>query len=343
MRQIFVCLLALSLTALLSSADELVSKILFGSCIKQDNPVPIFDTILSHDPDVFLFLGDNIYADTEDIELMRKKYETLGANPGFQKLRETCPLFATWDDHDYGVNDGGAEFAKKKEAQAAFLDFWQDTEDSPRRKREGVYGSQVMGPEGQRLQIILLDTRYFRSPLTKGEKRLGGSYYAEENPNKTLLGEAQWKWLKTELEQPAEIRLICSGIQIVPEASGQETWSNLPLERQRLFDLIGETGATGVILLSGDRHWAELSRTTESTPYPIYDLTSSALNQIHSRGTPTKNRFRFFEDTYHRENFGEIQIQWSGETTRIELRVRSLRGKTKISHSILLPELAPRR
>lgn len=320
-----------------------VSRILFGSCIKQENPVPIFETILSHQPEVFLFLGDNIYADTDDQELMRSKYAALGEMPGFIRLRETSTLLATWDDHDYGVNDGGAEFAAKKEAEEEFLDFWKDPEDSTRRNREGVYGSQIFGPEGKRVQIILLDTRYFRSPLKTGEKRLGGPYYPDDNPGLTMLGQEQWTWLEAELQKPAEIRLIGSGIQIVAEASGQETWSNLPAERQKLLDLIKETGAEGVILLSGDRHWSEFSRVSENVPYPIYDFTSSSLNQAHPRGTPTQNRFRFSDKTYHRENFGEIIIDWAGENTRIEFRIRDLRGNTRISHSIRLPELSIRR
>ncbi len=334
----------IALTGLASvHAEEPVSKILFGSCIKQANPIPIFDTINQQQGEIFLFLGDNIYADTDDMAVMKEKYEILGAIPGFQHLQKSAIILATWDDHDYGLNDGGADFAKRKEAQKEFLDFWGDSEDSQRRKREGVYGSDIFGPEGERVQIILLDTRYFRSPLKKGDKRLGGSYYPDENPDLTMLGEEQWKWLETELKKPAEIRLIGSGIQVVPEAAGQETWSNLPTERQKLFDLIAKTKANGVILLSGDRHWSEYSRTTENTPYPIYDFTSSSLNQAHPRGTPTKNRFRISDETYHRENFGEIKIQWAAENTRIEVRIRDLNRNARISHSIRLPELSPRK
>ena len=343
MRRILYSLFAVLTGTAAAQTEAPVSKILFGSCIKQENPIPILETVLAQKPEVFLFLGDNIYADTDDMELMRKKYAALGANPGFTKLRESTTILATWDDHDYGVNDGGADFPKRKEAQKEFLDFWKDPEDSQRRKREGVYGSEIFGPEGQRVQIILLDTRYFRSPLKSGEKRLGGKYYPDPNPELTMLGEAQWKWLESELEKPAEIRLIGSGIQVVPEAAGQETWSNLPLERQKLFDLITKTGANGVIFLSGDRHWAEISRTTENTPYPIYDFTSSSLNQAHPRGTPTKNRFRLSEGTYHRENFGEIKIHWAGANTRIEVRIRDLKGNARVSHSIQLPKLSARK
>ena len=98
---------------------------------------------------------------------MRAKYARLAAMPGYQAAQVACPILATWDDHDYGVDDGGGEYPKKVESQQVFLDFFGDPEDSPRRKRQGVYDAEVFGPPGKRVQVILLDTRYFRSPLKK--------------------------------------------------------------------------------------------------------------------------------------------------------------------------------
>ncbi len=322
-------------------AEEPISTILFGSCIKQEKPVPIFDAILERSPEVFLFLGDNIYADTEDMAVMRAKYAELGSKPGFIELKKNCPILAVWDDHDYGVNDGGAEYPKRVEAQKEFLDFWSD-EDGIRFDREGVYSAHLFGPESTQVQIILLDTRYFRGPLKTGERRVGGKYYPSDDTSIPMLGEAQWQWLEEQLKKPAKIRLIGSGIQIVPESAGQETWSNLPHERQRLFDLIAKTKAEGVILLSGDRHWSEFSRTEEGTPYPIYDFTSSSLNQVHPRGTPTKNRFRISETTYHEENFGEISIDWKGAGTLINVSIRDITGEVIFSREVSLSELKPK-
>lgn len=331
----------LLLLCLQVNAEEPLTRILFGSCIKQEKPVPIFDAVLARNPELFLFLGDNIYGDTEDMTVMREKYAALGRIPGFAALKRACPLMAVWDDHDYGVNDGGAEYEKREEAQKEFLDFWSDEFD-PRHERPGVYSARIFGPEGKRVQVILLDARYFRGPLKTGEKRVGGKYYPSDDSSIPMLGEEQWRWLEEELKKPAEIRLIGSGIQVVPEAAGQETWSNLPHERQRLFDLIGKTKAEGVILVSGDRHWSEFSRTEEKTPYPIYDFTSSSLNQVHPRGTPTENRFRISETTYHEENFGEIEIDWRGEDTTVSVSIRDRDGDVKFSRQVALSELKPR-
>jgi alkaline phosphatase D len=316
-----------------------ISRILFGSCIKQAEPAPIFQTILERKPELFLFLGDNIYADTSDMTVMQSKYDVLAAIPAFAELIRSCPVHATWDDHDYGLNDGGAEFAQRDEAQKLFLDFWGDPADSSRRSRPGVYEAKIYGEVGKRVQVIMLDTRYFRGPLQKGEKRVGGVYYPNEDKNVTMLGESQWAWLKEELKKPAEVRLLVSSIQVLSTAQGQETWSNLPFEQRRLFDLITKTGANGVIVLSGDRHWAELSVEREGVPYPLWDLTSSSLNQLHPRGTPTENARRAQPETWHRENFGEIAIDWKGEETLVKMLVHDLDGAIVIEREVPLREL----
>ncbi len=316
-----------------------LSRILFGSCLKESEASPIFETILAHEPGLFLFLGDNIYADTSDMAVMQAKYDVLEGTPKFAELMKTCPVHATWDDHDYGLNDAGADYEKRDEAQKIFVDFWGDAPDSPRRTRPGIYEAKIYGAEGSRVQVIMLDTRYFRGPLKKGEKRVGGVYYPNDDKNVTMLGEAQWAWLEEELKKPAEVRLLVSSIQCVSEASGQETWANLPHERQRLFDLIGKTKANGVVILSGDRHWAELSVAREGVPYPLYDLTSSSFNQIHPRGTPTENRYRESPRTWHRENFGEVAIDWKGENIVVNLLVRDLEGNVVIERAVPLREL----
>ena len=109
--RLFPLLGALLLVTLLPacSRTQPVSRIAFGSCCRQDKPQPIWDSIVAAKPDVFVFLGDNIYGDTEDMTLMRQKYEMLASQPAYQKLREDATILATWDDHDMGKNDAGVE------------------------------------------------------------------------------------------------------------------------------------------------------------------------------------------------------------------------------------------
>ncbi len=323
-------------------AEPPIERILFGSCIQQDQPTPIFDTMLAQKPELLLFLGDNIYADTTDMTEMQRKYAVLAGQPKFQALLAACPVMATWDDHDFGLNDAGADYEQSKTSQHLFLDFWNVPIDSPRRKQEGVYHAALFGPTGKRLQIIMLDTRYFRSPLKTGPKRVGGPYYPDNDPTKTMLGEAQWKWLEDQLGMPADLRILVSSIQCVSEAAGHETWANLPLERQRLYDLIKDTVANGLFIISGDRHWAELSVSTENeTPYPLFDLTSSSLNQIHPRGAPTENAARALPATFHRENFGVIQIDWESAEPSVQIEVRDVENRQQISKRLRFSDLQP--
>jgi alkaline phosphatase D len=344
----FACfaLLAASACAPASAAerpgpDTPLTRIAVGSCAKQDRPQPIWDAVLGARPELFLFVGDNIYGDTLDVGVLREKYAQLGAVPGFAKLRARSRVLATWDDHDYGANDAGAEYPEKVESQKAFLDFFEEPADSPRRKQEGVYAAETFGPEGRRVQVILLDTRYFRSPLQKKATREPGTgpYEASPDPEATLLGEAQWAWLAERLREPAELRVIASSIQVVAADHGWEKWANFPRERQRLFDLITDANANGVIILSGDRHTAELSVERQAGPYPLYDLTASSLNNPLKPTDAIEGNTRRLGEVYRGENFGTVTIDWDQPDPRIGLKIVGLDGKEVVAHEVRLSEL----
>lgn len=325
-------------TAFVCSAEPL-TRIMFGSCIRQDRPAPLLPKIVADKPELFIFLGDNIYGDTDDMNVLWSKYQQLARLPGFGELRENSSIMATWDDHDYGKNDAGADYIMRKESQRRFLNFWGTRKGSDRRQRDGVYHSKIYGPEGKRVQVIMLDTRFFRGPLKTGPRRTGGPYYPNPDATVPVLGEVQWNWLGNELKKPAELRIIGTSIQCIPEASGQETWSNLPVERARLFEEIGKMGAEGVILISGDRHWSEYSKLDREGACPVYEFTSSSINQLHKRGTPTANRFRALPTTFHRENYGRILIDWTGPAPGLKVEIVDLVGKVRISKSLLFDEL----
>ncbi len=317
-------------------------RIAFGSCATQERPQPIWDAVAAAKPDLLLMLGDNIYADTENMNVMRAKYAKLAAMPGFQTLRASVPILATWDDHDLGVNDGGSDYPMKVESQKVFLDFFGDPEDSPRRKRAGVYDAKVFGPAGKQMQVIMLDTRYFRSsPLKKktAPAKGEGPYEPNPDPSTTMLGEDQWRWLEEQLRQPAEIRLIASSIQVVAEDHGWEKWMNLPHERERLYRLIRETGAEGVVFLSGDRHLAELSMMDGGAGFPFYDVMSSGLNQAAKSWRPLEvNRHRVATMNWG-DNFGLVTVNWDLPDPEIALQIRDVKGDVFLSQKIRLSTL----
>lgn len=329
--------------------ERRLQRIAFGSCAKQDKPQPIWNAIVEFQPELFIFLGDNIYGDTEDLALLKQKWGLLSAQPGFLQLKRSCRVIGTWDDHDYGADDAGTEYPKKRESQQLFLDFLGVPKNSPRRTQEGVYDAPVFGPVGQRVQVILLDARYHRSPLKKGfqpgEPGEGyrGKYVPNDDPEATVLGDAQWKWLAAQLQAPAELRLICSGVQILPTEHGSESWGLFPLQRRRLLELLRDSQAKGVVFLSGDRHLAEIMRLPadeSGSGRPIVEVTSSSLNA--PSGNITKAGVRFANEinryrvglTYFDVNFGAIEIDWSSPAPLVRLQVRDEQGGVVLQQKV---------
>jgi alkaline phosphatase D len=337
-----------------ATAGEPLSRIAFGSCANESRPQPIWEAINKMKPQLFIFTGDNVYADTADPVKLRRSYEQLAAIPGFAALRESCPVIGTWDDHDYGKNDAGAEFEGKQAAKDAFLEFFEAPEDSPLRIRGGVYDAKIYGPEGRRVQVILLDSRWFRGPLlqmTEEERKaaqaengkVAGRYLPAEDGDSTMLGEEQWAWLEEQFKKPAELRLLVSSIQVLALDHGWEKWGNLPKERKRLLELIRDN-ATDVIILSGDRHSSDISMLPPETDggpfYPVYDVTSSGLNQTGLPDEP--NRFRVAGNSvYNQPNFGWIAIDWEQEDPTIKLEIRDLDGQVVREVQTTLNALKP--
>jgi alkaline phosphatase D len=309
----------------------------FGSCHHQSLSQNFWEPLLTQKPGLFIFAGDNIYSDTYDMELQRAKYAQLGALPGYQQLKALCPILATWDDHDYGLNDSGADFPSKEGSRQNFLDFFEVPADSPRRAREGIYDAQVFGPEGRRVQVILLDLRWFLSPMHKLDRpdEVDGKYGLTLDTTTTLLGEAQWAWLEEQLRVPAEVRLLVSSIQVVADEHYWERWGALPHEQQRLYDLIRRTGAEGLVILSGDRHQAELSRKDDAIGYPLYDLTSSGLNKARRELFGEKASYRVGRP-FQWDNFGILRLDWDSPAPAITLQVYNTFGRPVISETVPL-------
>ncbi|MEM6994408.1 MAG: alkaline phosphatase D family protein [Myxococcota bacterium] len=308
-------------------------QIALGSCLDQDKPQPIWASIAQYDPQLFLLMGDNVYADAETPAMFGDAYRALAAQEGFAEMVRTTPLLATWDDHDYGRNDAGSEYPLKEEAQRFFLDFFGVPADSPRRTRPGIYDAVVVGPPGQRVQIILLDTRFFRTPLFP----IAPSRYNDvDDSDATMLGDAQWAWLAEQLKTPAELRLLVSSVQVVANEHDRERWGVFPHQRERLLRLIGETRASGVVVLSGDRHRGELSRLSGSAAgYPIYDLTSSSLNRPLPAVEENSTRLGALVTG---TNYGTIDIVWEGQA-HVVLALREQNGRVAVEHTVALDAL----
>ena len=350
-RLLFVILLAhgMSPFAAAQPRDQPLTKIAFGSCADQNKACPIWKTIADSKPELLLMLGDTIYADIEDGKLkpatpekIVKSYGELAKLDDWKALRGKTPIMGTWDDHDYGHNDAGGEWENKVAAQKAFHDFYETPADSPRRKQKGVYHADIFGPEGKRVQVILLDGRYFRSLLKKADKPLPGTrivpYIPITDASATMLGDEQWKWLEEQLKKPAEVRILCSGIQLVNDDHPFEKWGNLPNERKKMLDLIKSTAANGVVFLSGDRHLGEISLEPKAVGYPLFDITASSLNQASANYCdPEANKYRVSSLPYG-NHFGMVSIDWTTDPI-ISLQLRHENGEIAIQSKIKLSKL----
>ncbi|MCO6461962.1 MAG: alkaline phosphatase family protein [Saprospiraceae bacterium] len=316
-----------------------IHRIAFGSCANQDERQPILDIVTRYSPDMFIYLGDNIYGDTEDMEVLKEKYNKLGSKPEYQRLKAATKIFATWDDHDYGINDGGRHFSKKEESKKIFLDFFGDSEHSNRRSYPGVYNAYAYGGPGQRVQLILLDTRTFRDnlvPFNKDPEVQKKFFYPLEyspqvSKDSTLLGEAQWEWLERQLKEPADVRIIASSIQFGASYNGYESWANFPNELKRFFDILNKTQANGVVFISGDVHYSEISLVKKEGVYPIYDFTSSGITSTWDFATPNKNRI---EGPVMENNFGLLTFDWDPKNPTLKMECIDNRNNQRFEYTI---------
>ncbi|MGB0521825.1 MAG: alkaline phosphatase D family protein [Flammeovirgaceae bacterium] len=320
--------------------DRITFKIMFGSCANQDKPQPLLTVAANEKPDAFVFLGDNVYGDTFVMDTLKAKYQRLGAKKEFQALRAVTPVFAVWDDHDFGWNDIGRHYPFKAESKEIFLDFWQVPESSDRRKHEGIYGVEYLEKDGKKLQLILLDTRTFRDDLVHRDSTdttFKNDYIPNLSPDSTFLGEVQWAWLGEQLKQSADFRLIASSNQFSHAYNGWESWTNVPHERQRFIDLVKTTQADRVVFISGDVHWGEISKLEVPNGYPIYDITSSGITQTWHYIEPNKNRIG---DASVKNNIGQLEVIWENGEAKAVFKVMSSATETISEHTVSLEEIS---
>ena len=318
-----------------------ITKIAFGSCGREFQPLPVFNNVIQHDPDLFIFLGDNIYGDTHSMDTLNMKYQQLGNKESYGNLKKRVPIIATWDDHDYGWNDIGKSYPYKEESKEIFLNFFDEPESSSRRNHKGIYHSYIYEYGENKLQVLLLDGRTFRDDLKPYNGEFDNdnrySFYQKDyaphtKSTPTLLGEEQWRWLENELKVPADIRIIGSGTQFGIEWNGYEAWANFPNERQRMLDLIKKTKANGVLFISGDVHYSEISK-LQTDFYPIYDFTSSGLSSTWHFATPNKNRI---EGPVMDNHFGLISIFWEQDNTKIKMETWDISDNQRIEYTLPL-------
>ena len=293
-----------------------VYKIGFGSCIDQDFPQPIWAPIEKEKVNSFIFLGDNVYGDDDSGNLNKLKSAYYKQKKLFPEWLNNNSTFYIWDDHDYGVNDGGSSFKLKDQSQKLYLDFWNIPKDDERHNRKGVYFNKIIEVHNYKIHLIGLDTRYFRSDLL-GTKLL---YKKDNRDSSTILGDTQWEWLKNVIKADSDIIILMSSIQVLATEHRFEKWDLFPKEREKLIDLINSSNIP-LIIISGDRHKGALYKLDN-----VYELTSSSLNKpIAFSKLIRENDKLMIGKTYNEENYGIIEI--NTDQAKVSLSLKNISGE----------------
>ena len=315
-----------------SYSNQEILTLGFGSCLHQDRSMAILKTIEKKELDLFMFIGDNVYGDQEDGELdklirtYKQQYNNL------ENFLKNVSTEFIWDDHDFGINDGGSNYRYKDRAKELFLETWKIPSNDPRRLRDGLYFDKMIKKNGLKVHLIFLDNRSFKSEwkLTDEFNKEGKERYVKDfDPQKTLLGKKQWQWLKDKLNEDSDIKIILSSLQILSLGHGWESWDKLPLERERLFNLIDESDVSNLFILSGDRHRGGFYRFKTNDNNDIYEFTSSSLNLPIPFNTEEKGPLRI-GSTYRKANFGVVRIF----EDKVVMELTSNKGKVVNSLSL---------
>jgi len=288
------------------SLEKQLTTIAFGSCNNQKKEQTMWPFIAADKPDLWIWSGD----------IVKQK-----VNPAYQRFLAQVPVIGTWDDHDYGDNDACKTYPKRVESKALLLDFLDVDESRPVYKRNGAYQSYTFGPQGQRVKIILLDTRYFRDELEPNPEKGGARYL--KNRAGDVLGFDQWKWLENQLtDSSADVHIIVTSIQLISMEHDYEKWSNFPAARHKFFKLMEKTNPANPILISGDRHIAEISMIeVPNIEVPLYEITSSGLTHTWKTLREEANQYRV-GDLGAKLNYGILHIDWSGDKPKLTAEIK---------------------
>ena len=302
------------------TVDSKNIKIIFGSCSNQNISMPHWKHISSYKPEYLFLLGDNVYGDFNNLKANNLKlaYSKLKKNNYFLNLKRNSIIFPIWDDHDYGVNDGGKDWPFKDISQKLFLDFFNANKNDVRRKRGGIYNSWSI-KNNIDIKVIALDTRYFKDNFKINyNKNIKKKYIPDYNTKKTILGKEQWDWFEKQIKENYDLLIILSSIQLIPKDHGWEKWYNFPHEREKILKLISDNKKL-TIILSGDRHIGGMYKYNAN----LFEVTSSSFNQ----------RILNFieEDKYsigeivNENNFGLMNINTLERLIEIDLRTGFLK------------------
>jgi alkaline phosphatase D len=291
----------------------------------------IFESIAKKNPDIMLWGGDNVYlreADWDSKSGIYHRYTHTRSLKEMQPLLASTQNIAIWDDHDFGPDDSDRGFYNKYNTQQAFKDFWANKSyGMDAGQKEGIFSSYNWSDA----ELFLLDNRFFKSP----NKRLTGE--------KTMLGSAQIQWLIDALTYSrASFKIIVIGGQVLNTEAVFENYENYKSEKDFLLSEILANQIKGVVFISGDRHFTELSTLKRPNTYPLYDWTVSPLTSGHGnleRITKEPNTNRVPGSLFAQHVFGTLSFSGEKETRQMKLSLFDKDGAELWNKIILKSEL----
>ena len=292
-------------------------RIAFGSCPKymDDRIQPIWPWVEHYDPDIFFWIGDNIYGDALDPDILREEYRRQRDIPALQPILHNTSHLAVWDDHDYALNNHDRTNPVKEEAYDVFLEYWPNPSFGlPDVK--GIFFKYTWG----KVDFFVLDGRWYRDPDED-----------PDTPEKTMLGAAQFEWLQKELgASTAVFKVLVSGSGWRKnKGEGGDSWAAFLHERDRLFDFIRDEEISGVVMMSGDTHIGELNVIpwSEHGGYDLYDMVSSPLAQvIPDSWLERRPERRVWPAYFQGSNFGLVEF-FMGEDPRMVFQLIDTHGR----------------
>ena len=304
------------------------TRIALLGCIDEERPVPALERYANLGADLHLWLGDNVYVDTQnEVDAFYEAYELLRKKPYFEQLRQQGIHLATWDDHDFGDNNETSSYPLKRESLEAFTAFWGNGEALV-DPSDGIYQQHVLDFGGKTLNVILLDVRFNRD---------------QPDGNGDILGEKQWQWLEQAIAVDADLTLLVSGTQFLLSANADsETWENYPLSLARLRDLVRLSNTPPVVMISGDQHYAEANVRKQWFDVDAVELQFAGVNQIEG---PELNYYRASPVNTSLNTVGYLDVQWEPSDQHLPHILYTVEnatsGEVEFTYRVNLGDLVP--
>ena len=257
-------------------------------------------------PDFVFFVGDACYADqrSEGGEggTWKRHLETRRLLDVFrwQRLK---PILATWDDHDFGVNNGDGTFNLKFATKQLFEAMFGSAVTGARSLGPGV--SSVVEIAGQR--FFFMDDRTERNL-----DALSGHW-----------GSTQEEWFFSKLHESEKPAWVMNGSQFFGGPWSKEAFNSRHADQlNRVLERLKKASAP-VAFASGDVHFSEVIRLEpELIGYETYELTSSSIHSISIPGFHRIYRNPRRENATSWYNF--MIVESKSESASLQAKVRCL-------------------